>query len=202
MDDSLAHSVHLTERTLQLALFRMLQSGTCIAIPNYTPAGWHECDLWAVTKAGYGLEYEIKMSIGDFRADASKSTGPRWRLRLGKWENLGALSKHERLSSGDTAGPSRFYFVAPAGLLPLEDIPPWAGFVEFKSSARRWLPDLEVIRNGPRLHTAKVSQESMRRAERVCYWRFWNEATRVQRAIHDHLIIRDRDLRLAGNAHG
>lgn len=42
-------------------------------IPNYTPSGWFESDIFELTKSGYFREYEIKMSLSDFRADAVKA---------------------------------------------------------------------------------------------------------------------------------
>jgi outer membrane autotransporter protein len=41
-------------------------------MPNYTPKNWFECDVMAVTKAGYLEEYEIKLSASDFKADSKK----------------------------------------------------------------------------------------------------------------------------------
>ena len=42
-------------------------------IPTYTPPGWWECDVCEITDAGYMHEFEIKMTRGDFRADAKKT---------------------------------------------------------------------------------------------------------------------------------
>jgi hypothetical protein len=42
-----------------------------ICVPNYTPKDWWECDVFELTPAGYFREYEIKMTVADFRADAA-----------------------------------------------------------------------------------------------------------------------------------
>ena len=175
----------LTERTIQIAIFRLLRSKTAVALPNFTPSGWWECDLWAVTKSGYAHEYEIKLTTSDFRADAAKRSGPRWRYRNGLWENLGTVSKHEQLRDAPDKGPSFFWFVAPAGLLALEDIPDWAGLIEAGEKDGWVWPTLRAAKEAPRRHRIKVTDKAMAAAQRVCYWRFWNEAENVQRMIRD-----------------
>ena len=184
----------LTERTIQIAIFRLLRSKTAVALPNFTPSGWWECDLWAVTKSGYAHEYEIKLTTSDFRADAAKRSGPRWRYRNGLWENLGTVSKHEQLQHADDKGPAYFWFVAPKGLLARENIPEWAGLVEVLDGKGRMLPLLYGEKPAPRRHRIKVTEQAMAAAQRVCYWRFWHEAENVQRMIRDRA---DRERMLA-----
>lgn len=43
----------MNERAIQLAILSEIRTSIVCAAPNYTPAKWWECDLWAVTKAGY-----------------------------------------------------------------------------------------------------------------------------------------------------
>lgn len=62
----------ITELDIQIALWKDLQSSRDLVMPNYTPKKWFECDVMAVTKAGYLEEYEIKLSASDFKADAKK----------------------------------------------------------------------------------------------------------------------------------
>jgi len=61
----------ITARDIQRALIlpRYRQS---TVMPNYTPRGWWECDVFELTKAEMFVEYEIKLSRADFRADRNK----------------------------------------------------------------------------------------------------------------------------------
>ena len=164
----------LTQRSIQNHLFIALRSSAQVLLPNYTPHGWHECDLFAVTKAGYAQEYEIKLSVSDFRADAKKTRGPIWVRTLGGgWSATPGQAKHTRLQQADSKGPTRFWYVTPAGLLANVTLPPWAGLIEVDSS--QGYVRIVSRKDGPRLHRTPVEPKVLNHAVRVCYWRFWNE---------------------------
>jgi hypothetical protein len=115
-------------------------------LPRYMPRPWpFEADVYQVTQAGYGTEYEIKVTRADFRADARKS----WR----------GVRKHERLAQHDVRGPSRFWYVVPQGLVPESEVPEWAGIIEGEAwecyGGQRYR--LRRTRPAPRLHKEKVS---------------------------------------------
>jgi len=67
----------MTSKQIQHALFDQFGNASKLMIPNYTPAHWFECDLIRVTKAGYLEEFEIKISVADFKADAKKGPSER-----------------------------------------------------------------------------------------------------------------------------
>lgn len=73
--------------------------------------GARRCDFWTIspnTSGGFlATAYEIKISRADFRRDNHMK------------------QRQARLFS------DRFYYVAPAGLLKPEELPDWAGLVEF-----------------------------------------------------------------------
>lgn len=153
----------MTERKIQDALFPWLafERGYKLCIPNYTPHRWHECDVFAVTKADMGVEFEIKISRSDFKADASK------------------VEKHRKLFTGDEHGPSRFFYVVPEGLITVEEVPEWAGLlyiVESKRVHTTVTPRLYVreVKKAPKLHRQYVPQRVTDHARGVFYWRFWN----------------------------
>ncbi len=128
-------------------------------LPNYTPAGWFEADVWEVMKdSGLAVEYEVKVSRSDFLADREKVLGGR----------AGACRKHEMLAAGHPAGPSRFYFVTPPGLLAVADLPSWAGLIEVAGTSER------KVRPAPRLHREGVPAKTREHARGVCYWRFYS----------------------------
>jgi hypothetical protein len=136
-------------------------------LPNYTPRGWWECDVFQITKAGYFVEYEIKLSLADFKADADKRKSPRWQFN-GEFST--ARNKHEDLKARSPLGPSRFYYVAPAGLLPTNMIPEWAGLIEARESKHE-IPFVGEIKKAPRLHSQKPEPSIVEHAKGVCYWR-------------------------------
>jgi hypothetical protein len=63
---------------MECALANYFNYRTNLIVPNVC---WgldiHECDLFILSQAGYATEVEIKISIGDLRADAKKRHGHR-----------------------------------------------------------------------------------------------------------------------------
>lgn len=151
----------VTEREIQRRLWFIYRSSYRLLVPNYTPRGWWECDMFGVTKAGYFTEFEIKLTLADFRSDRSKCCRDRTGLKF----------KHEQLETRATAGPSAFWYVAPAGVIPLNEIPKWAGLQEFNGRS------FKRVKPAPRLHWEKVHQSIVHHALTCCYWRFWRERT-------------------------
>lgn len=162
------------ERTLQdqFAQWRYRQG---FVLPNYAPAKWFECDIFQVTDAGYFVEYEIKVSRSDFRADAKKiaekwgyTIGPDGQRRFGKIAD--GLSKHDRLAAHDIEGPSRFYYLTPPGLIEPCELPPFAGLCVPIAS----YPGTEIVVKAPKLHGEKLREAVLEHARSVLYYRFWN----------------------------
>lgn len=75
-----------------------------------------ESDFFAVSKSGYVVEVEIKISKADFKNDFKKTTSSN--------EN-----KHEYLLSEKTFKPNQFYFAVPEGLITTSDIPNEYGLI-------------------------------------------------------------------------
>lgn len=149
----------MNERTIQNALWADLtyQKGYNLAAPNYTPFKWHECDLFAVTKAGLGVEFEIKISRSDFKADASKT------------------EKHRRLALADPFGPSRFFYVVPEGMIAVEEVPDYAGLIYVREriefGSRLFM---HTVKQAPKLNRHHVPAKVTDHMRSVFYWRFWN----------------------------
>lgn len=170
----------MTERAIQNQLYWRLRSGAACLMPNFTPGGWWECDLAVVTKARYFVEYEIKLSAGDLRADSLKETDrPRmmgvpndryWMRKFRVSEN-----KHGLLKAGDVRGPSRFYFVT---LPPLADsVPSWAGVYVVIQRGGRFC--VTLLRNAPQLHRHKTDRRFVREMMRSGYYRMWDLRCRL-----------------------
>lgn len=172
----------MNERSIQLALYRHFRSSWACACPNFTPGPWWECDLWAVTKAGYEIEYEIKTSMPDFRCDAKKAQdGTFLRSAQGEVERDGrgrllrqTTYKHDQLVAG--AGPSRFYYVVPESLVePVRPcLPAWAGLVACVPWGRGRARVRSIVVQAPQLHRRKVDRRRLEQAKKTMWYRYWD----------------------------
>jgi len=142
-------------------------------LPNYTPAGWFECDVFELTSAGYFREYEIKMSRGDFFNDAHKKKRGAFDWVRRQYENR--PTKHDMLEDCRTVGPRQFWFVVPLGLVKASEAPEWSGLF-VAESRKNGRPPYSVRLNmeveAPLLHSEKCCQKIAAHAKSVTYWRF------------------------------
>lgn len=172
----------INERTVQNWLWRYHKSGSELVMPNYTPGNWWECDVIVVTKSLMWHEYEIKLTKHDFHEDTKKAR-VKWRPHLNsdgvtQFGPVTETTKHLQLAGASTAGPNCFWFVMPRDLVPLCEIPLWAG-VKWIVPRGKWLA-FEVARKAPRLHSQPVERKVIEHARSVCYWRYWNERSKAQ----------------------
>lgn len=101
----------LTERNIAVALHNFFIEGSVVTHNNVHVFGF-ESDFIRVTKSGYSSEFEIKLSVSDFNADAKKGS-------VGN-------TKHDQLQAGKLA--NSFYFVMPQEIADKVVIPGWAGY--------------------------------------------------------------------------
>jgi hypothetical protein len=175
------------------ALLLRSRWGAHTTVPNYTPARWWECDVIEFTAAGYFREYEIKVSRSDFFHDADKKAALRFPSMYGKEPAPGGESKHELLAKGDPRGPVQFWFVVPAGLVRLNEVPTWAGLIEIDESPAPYsrLSERES-KKAPRLHSTKAGEAVRLHAVSVCYYRFHgslSKLTRLQRETRKQVAL-------------
>ena len=154
------------------------------AIPNYTPRGWFECDVFEVTAAGYWREYEVKVSRSDFFADAKK-LAKEFRYTMSGDVVKMPQTKHQ-LMNDTSHGPKLFYFVMPEGLVLPHEIPDWAGLMYAKPGGK--LPVLYTARRAPERHGRPVDAAVLTHARGVCYYRFLNGYLRGKFAPQDELL--------------
>jgi hypothetical protein len=125
---------------ISLTLQRMAKGSSAyeILIPNYY-YGYHEMDLFRMMPSGLVIEYEIKISRSDFKADFKK------------------IDKHKRLVGG--LGPNRFFFVVPENLVKEHEVPDYAGLIYYSSGVSIYsdaeYETMDIIRNAPMLHKKK-----------------------------------------------
>jgi len=180
----------MTERLIQNELWKKFNRANFkLACPNYTPVGWFECDLFAVTKSDIGVEYEIKITRKDFRDDSKKTLKSEWRKLSSGWGREAAEGKHTLMASKSTKAPNRFYYVVPEDLITFNEIPPWAGLIYI-----RFIPATEYhaeryhiyeVVKAPLLHKEKVKASVLDHMRGVFYWRYWNLRTK-QKEIDEH----------------
>lgn len=158
----------MTERQIQNALFWPLcRKGHQNICPNYTPRGWWECDLFSVTRAGFMVEHEIKISVADFRNDAKKE-GRHYDREA---RELLIRNKHAQLALADPKGPARFFYVVPEGLVGAADVPEWAGLIHMQVSRYGLRP--ETVKEAPKLHRVKADSGIRAHVESVFAHRYW-----------------------------
>ena len=157
-------------RAIQVLLSSRWRRNFCL--PTYTPPGWFECDCFELTKAGYFREYEVKLSRADFVADRRKRNAGRW-MHIGQTRvEIAGDRKHDLLASRSPMGPTRFWYVAPEGVIDQADLPEWAGLIElfWHGRDRQWLTERKVV-PAPVLHREKCAAKVEAHARGICYWR-------------------------------
>jgi hypothetical protein len=159
----------MTERSVQNLFFRRRGQRYSTVMPNCTPPCWYECDLLAITKAGYMYEFEIKLTRSDYRADAKKGALPLYCRPF----RQDTRTKHEQLADHDRNGPVRFWFIVPANLVSVDELPDWAGLL-YLCGSPSW-PSFEDVRSAPRLHNNRMSEDMKDSIRQNLYWRYWNE---------------------------
>ena len=115
----------------------MILRGHFPVAENMTAYTGGEADVMSMTKTGYVWEFEVKVSLSDFRADFKKKM------------------KHDYLSRGHAYTVNYFVYACPKGLIPLSRVPSYAGLYYIT-------PDgIEVVKKPPLLHKSKHDKRSI-----------------------------------------
>lgn len=139
-----------------LLRYLRVHARSSIVFPNvFVGRNPWECDVIKVSSAYFWVEFEVKISMQDYRAD--------FRKRQFRWRS-DSLSKHEAYSCSDPIEmrspytnrvgvipkPKQFYFVTPKGMLDGVDVPSHCGLIEFdEKNKRSW--GMDVVRVAPNL---------------------------------------------------
>lgn len=155
-----------TAHQITLGIYSWLRDSSDLVIPRFTPSGWWECDVWRLRDSGFTDEFEIKLSVGDFKADAAKSR-PRFTWPDGGSQIETSESKHEMLAGGN--GPNRFWFVTTEEIAGKIEVPDFAGFLVVDEHGRC----AHSKKRAPKIHGNrwKGSREKVLQA---FYWRYWH----------------------------
>ena len=157
--------MNYTEKDIQLALWHKFYNSVAV-VPNALFYHW-ESDLLVVSRSMYVTEYEIKVSVNDFRADAKKE-----RTTLIQTDQHKAWA--DRIMK--TRRPNRFFYVMPADIAAKVTVPDWAGLMIMD---RSWVRE---TKRAKRLHNEKIEHEQVTNLIRKMQYRFWKQFTTVQEA--------------------
>ncbi len=128
-----------------------------------------ELDFFVVTKAGLGVEYEVKVSRSDFFADMKKEAK---HLTLSTRRMYGTYQEREgkrlvkkiRELDIPIKMPNRFYYVVPMDLIKLEEIPEYAGLMYVSNY------QLIEVKKAPMLHKEKLDYKMFLTDKFYYYW--------------------------------
>lgn len=151
-----------------------------LVIPNCYTQFDNEADVFAIRKKShYSDEIEIKVTRSDFLADANKLVNYRDWLpgeyhRWLKTRKPGEIEptikpKLQALKDGDMT-PNYFWYCVPRGMVSVDEIPLFAGLIEFSESG------ISRFTKAPKLlHRRKMSFEQCYKAARKMAFRYWDQ---------------------------
>lgn len=142
----------MTERIIQRQLRSLFGNYDYILFNTFMYA-W-ESDFFAISKSGYSVEIEVKISKADFRKDFNKTdkhlllTNHKKPAIVRSYRPfkpyLRACQTEYQYRPGDCSYvdfdcpadkiPNKFYYACPEGLLTVDDIPAYAGLIHIKAT--------------------------------------------------------------------
>lgn len=148
----------IDETMIQFSLFQELnRKGHVAIIPNvsWSWLNW-EADLISITKAHYMHEYEIKISLSDFKADFHKRKHHYFRNNYG------------------TRKPNYFWYVSPEKAVPI-CIPDYAGLIIMEPLSKHAIGHrLVTVKKAMKLHDKKISDNGINSMLRTLQFKYWN----------------------------
>lgn len=192
----------MTEKKIQDALFNKFAYGPYVYHLCNTYIFRHdwESDFYFQSKSGVHIEVEIKISRGDFKKDLQKirkhqildrvtNKGvqlipfPSKRILKLKapennehWETMELRGQSEWIYWFDIKKnpiPNKFYYAAPSGLLEIEEIPNYAGFIEVNESGQA-----TIVKKAPIIHNNKY--DITKTVLSKYYWKYVNARFNIE----------------------
>lgn len=145
----------MNEQIVQSVLLRYAldEKHHVLAVPNSTVLFRWEADMASITQAGLVHEYEVKVSLADYRRDFGK-----------KW-------KHDNLQNWHYRSPNYFWYVT----YGFEIEPPeYTGWLEVVERTRGRGLSVKVRKEAPRLHKEKVTDKQKETVGRLLAYRLKN----------------------------
>jgi len=175
----------LTTCEIELAVTEwLLERGHASAITHFYPHWWHECDVYSITKAGYGIEVEVKISASDFRAEFKKKR---------KHECLAAAMKADCPIGFAIGVPRQYYIAVPQNLVSADDVPDYAGllYVYWRKATQVKQKGYEVLieKGAPVLRSAKpVTDSQMQKLEAAYKFHYYALLRQLARVQHKRKV--------------
>lgn len=160
---AVARRLHFHQGTLVPEACVTYKTGERIGWGDHTldMHGQYLADLMWVTNAGYATEFEIKISLSDWRADAKK----------GKWRGMPSWI-------------SRFIYAVPATLGVPDFVPEFAGVWHYHTEKDGfYAAEISVARAPRRFGKERVPEAVLHRWLRHLYSRYW-----YQKLYHDRRV--------------
>lgn len=184
-----------TETLVQNELVRQTFPNHEIKIPNIACLyGW-ECDLVSVTTAGIVHEFEIKTTRSDWLAEI-RSINKDWSAkkyrsillensveverRIAKakdkgWKRTVIVPDHRiDRPANQSPSPNYWWIVAPVGVVKPEEIPDYAGLIEYENRDISRSLCFDYVKPAPKLHKLKISEKQWRALGRGAALRMWS----------------------------
>lgn len=192
----------MTEKDLQQAVRVLFHNHEYVLVNSFV-FNW-ESDFFSMTKNGNAYEVEMKVSRADFRRDFEKE-----KHRMFKNAGSGMFQERdptERIS-GDHAAwyfdystrksgyypfckmawrnsetffiPNRFYYACPPGIIPLNELPRYAGMIHVDGN------NAAIIKQAPFLHKRPLLDG---RLQKILLDKFWWLSQHMRGQLRHHKI--------------
>lgn len=180
-----------SEQNIQNIIGAKFLSQPKYVIENLYVFEW-ESDMLLKTNSGYWYEFEIKISVSDFKHDFVKtdkheilSCGQK-KIWYGKWEKGEKVEYYEH---ANRRRPNYFYYAVPSEMVDkVKDmVPEYAGLISIDLTKRHaWdIGDYSIVKKAPLLHKEKYDDNDLNLIEKF-YYR-WRDAIKSQRNYNDRL---------------
>lgn len=152
----------VNEKSLQakLMIHAMDEKNHILAVPNITVLFRWECDLFSLTNAFYGHEYEIKTSRADYKQEFKNKT---YKHKILQERNPNYYKK-----TGCYRIPNYFWFITVFEIDP----PEYAGWIQINDTGKYF--DLWIRKNAPKLHKNKITEKKLAQCYKILSYRLKN----------------------------
>ena len=148
-----------------------------------------ESDLLILRDSGTVIEYEVKLSVADYKADFKKQTRDHKHAKDSSLNKLysgrDAISRHRYLLNKE--GANMFYYVAPRHVFDEIQVPEWAGKIEARPSRYKNHAYTSILRQAKKLHKKKADDKLEHKILRSIYYKYWkyfaNQNIHYERSI-------------------
>ena len=104
-----------------------------------------ESDFFFITKSGYAVEIEIKISKADFKKDSEK-VDKHYKMRFPKVDKT--IHPYSQI-------PNQFYYCCPDGMITADQLPPYAGLIYITDN--RGVNGVNIVKKAPYIHKEKLN---------------------------------------------